>query len=581
MEKVDNNKDIILNGEKEDKNEIKLENSEKDEEIIKLKEENIIKEENLNIIKENEIKNEIINNNENNHINENDINHKDKINNNIEENENIEKIKETNNQIIINNDEIKNLDNNVKNKIEKDNIQPEDNVISINAILNQKSIKKNKEESKNNENNVKDKINPNFDKRKSFPIKNSLKIQTNNIEDKNLNLNKNHKNKDNEINDKKYMPQRSYSTTVLDTKEKSSKKNFYNELVGNPKYKKILVLKEETESALKKTVENKCSSSIIKSLVSRTKARFCYDGFDLDLTYITIKIIAMGLPSTALEGIYRNNMDDVKKFFNVRHPNHHKVYNLCKEKNYPKNTFYEQGYYPFPDHEAPPLNILMPFCEDAKKFLDKDDKNVVAIHCKAGKGRTGTFICCLLLYLRIFDTADECMKYYGLMRVGAEKGVTVPSQKRYIHYFELILKYKIPTPLVYKSVIIIEFKLFTVPSFSKFGSSCTPTFIIENGEKIYKNSDHTKKKTYNSTAKIIEFPLNYSGFSVSGDVLVTFYHLTFFGKDKMFKFWFNTNFLPESGILELKKHNLDKAFKDKENKLFSPDFKVLMKYFFV
>jgi hypothetical protein len=49
----------------------------------------------------------------------------------------------------------------------------------------------------------------------------------------------------------------------------------------------------------------------------------------------------------------------------------------------------------------------------------------------------------------------------------------------------------------------------------------------------------------------------------------------------MFKFWFNTQFLDEKGILEIGKSGLDKAFKDKDNKLFSPDFKIEMKYIFL
>ena len=50
----------------------------------------------------------------------------------------------------------------------------------------------------------------------------------------------------------------------------------------------------------------------------------------------------MGLPSTSLEGIYRNNMEDVKRFFNTRHTNHYKVYNLCEEKTYPKDSFFNK-----------------------------------------------------------------------------------------------------------------------------------------------------------------------------------------------------------------------------------------------
>ena len=81
-------------------------------------------------------------------------------------------------------------------------------------------------------------------------------------------------------------------------------------------------------------------------MVSQDKTRFCYDGFDLDLTYITMNIIAMGFPSTSIEGIYRNHMEDVKQFFAIRHPNHYKVYNLCDDKTYAKNCFYKQDTYP-------------------------------------------------------------------------------------------------------------------------------------------------------------------------------------------------------------------------------------------
>ena len=89
------------------------------------------------------------------------------------------------------------------------------------------------------------------------------------------------------------------------------------------------------------TVKNKSNTSFLKSLVSQDKNRFCFDGFDLDLTYITKRIIAMGLPSTSYEALYRNDMNDVLNFFNERHPEHYKVYNLCEEKKYAPNIFYK------------------------------------------------------------------------------------------------------------------------------------------------------------------------------------------------------------------------------------------------
>ena len=61
---------------------------------------------------------------------------------------------------------------------------------------------------------------------------------------------------------------------------------------------------------------------MMRSLVSKKKKRFEEDGFDLDLTYITDKIIAMGFPSTGSEASYRNPVGEVQKFFNMRHRGH-------------------------------------------------------------------------------------------------------------------------------------------------------------------------------------------------------------------------------------------------------------------
>lgn len=53
--------------------------------------------------------------------------------------------------------------------------------------------------------------------------------------------------------------------------------------------------------------------AFVRGLVSKKKTRFKEDGFDLDLTYVTPRIIAMGFPSSGAEAKYRNPLPEVKR----------------------------------------------------------------------------------------------------------------------------------------------------------------------------------------------------------------------------------------------------------------------------
>lgn len=334
---------------------------------------------------------------------------------------------------------------------------------------------------------------------------------------------------------------------------------------------KIFELKVLTEETISKTVKTKKSSSKIKSLVSKNKNRFCYDGYDLDLTYITTRIIAMGIPSTSIKGIYRNSMDKVQSFLNTRHPSQYKVFNLCKEKEYSDDLFFKQGYYPIEDHEAPPINSIIPFCLDAKAFLDEDENNIIAVHSKAGKGRAGTFICCLLMFMRVFKTADECLQYYGMMRMESGKGVTVPSQIRYVEYFEKILKYNMGYPLKFIRKCFMKIRMFTIPMFQK---KYMTSFSIDNSGFTF-NSGKQKHILQEQNNAVLDFIID-NLLIVEGDVQVVFYRNHMLGKkEKIFKFWFNTNFIPNNGnIIEFNKKSIDIACKDKNCKYFKSEFKI-------
>ena len=55
---------------------------------------------------------------------------------------------------------------------------------------------------------------------------------------------------------------------------------------------------------------------MIEHLVSKNKRRYVYDGYNLDMTYVTDIIIAIGflLSSSSLQLLFRNSLDEVQIF---------------------------------------------------------------------------------------------------------------------------------------------------------------------------------------------------------------------------------------------------------------------------
>jgi hypothetical protein len=81
----------------------------------------------------------------------------------------------------------------------------------------------------------------------------------------------------------------------------------------------------------------------------------------------------MGFPSSGYEAAFRNPLPEVQRFFNTRHPDHYKIYNLCAEKGYDlTGLFHKVERFPFMDHNTCPFALLalVRVCASVICFMD-------------------------------------------------------------------------------------------------------------------------------------------------------------------------------------------------------------------
>jgi len=305
-------------------------------------------------------------------------------------------------------------------------------------------------------------------------------------------------------------------------------------------------------------------ASFLRHKVSKQKKRYKKDGFDLDLAYITPRIIAMGFPSKKTEGVYRNPIGQVYKFYEHYHKDHYKLYNLCAERKYDEAKFHNRvSQYPFLDHNAPPMDLIVECCKDIDDWLNQDALNVVGINCKAGKGRTGLIICCYLLYSKLVKDTDEALSFYGSKRTKDGKGVTIASQQRYIRYYEKILGLDgtvPPTKPYYLQKIILS----PPPSIP----GVILAIVVIKGQEVF----HSIPLDIDKKASTLE--IECKGTPIMGDVKVQFIIKKGGSPQKLYHFWINTSFVEKDDTYTLLKKEIDVANKDKKHVIYKQDFKV-------
>ncbi|KAF2870775.1 hypothetical protein BDV95DRAFT_607908 [Massariosphaeria phaeospora] len=179
-------------------------------------------------------------------------------------------------------------------------------------------------------------------------------------------------------------------------------------------------------------------ASLLRQIVAGPRARHAEAG--LDLCYVTDHIIATSGPSdTYPQRAYRNPLDALIKFLNDKHGEDWAIWEFRAEgTGYPDDAVYNRVYhYPFPDHHPPPFALIPNIMASMRNWLQAKKGRVVVVHCKAGKGRSGTASCSYLISEEGWSVHKALQRFTERrMRPNMGKGVSIPSQLRWIDYVD-------------------------------------------------------------------------------------------------------------------------------------------------
>ncbi|MEE6494920.1 hypothetical protein FKM82_001898 [Ascaphus truei] len=267
-------------------------------------------------------------------------------------------------------------------------------------------------------------------------------------------------------------------------------------------------LKDNLKDTLKDT-----SSKVMQSVASYTKG-------ELDISYITSRIIVMSFPAEGVELGFRNHIEDVRSFLDSRHLDHYTVFNLS-QKSYRSAKFHNRvSECSWPIRQAPSLHNLFAVCKNMHNWLQQNPKNVCVIHCMDGRAASAVLVSAMFCFCHLFSNPVPAIQLLNAKRPGI--GLW-PSHRRYIGYICDLVSDKPADPHC-KPIVIKSVTISPVPCFNKQRNGCRPFCEILIGEtKIFSTAqDYERMKEYRVQDGKVVFPL---GVTVHGDVVVSIYHM--------------------------------------------------------
>ncbi|XP_072009226.1 tensin-3 isoform X2 [Engystomops pustulosus] len=304
---------------------------------------------------------------------------------------------------------------------------------------------------------------------------------------------------------------------------------------------------------------SKSSSSCDKLSQNLDFDRIMEEGYELDLTFITERIISVSFPSGCSDETYLHNLQDVTQMLKSKHGDNYLVLNLS-EKRYDLSKLnakvMDVGW---PDLHAPPLDKMCTICKAMESWLNSDPLHVVVIHCRGGKGRIGVVISSYMHFTNVSASADQALDRFAMKKFFDDKVSLLmqPSQLRYVNFLNGLLsgtEKMNATPLFLHHVI-----LHGIPNFDTGGLFRPFIKIYQAMQPVYTSGIYNVGPENQNRLSIAIEPAQL----IKGDIMIKCYHKKFRSvtRDVVFRLQFHTGAVHGNRLI-FGKDELDHANKD-------------------
>ncbi|XP_029947966.1 tensin-3-like isoform X3 [Salarias fasciatus] len=276
----------------------------------------------------------------------------------------------------------------------------------------------------------------------------------------------------------------------------------------------------DLHTSIKSTSLKKRGSLPRSKSVEQVMERVMERHYDFDLTYITERIISVFFLPDLEEQRYHRNLQEVASMLKSKHQDKFLLLNLSEKRHDITRLNPKVQDYGWPDLHAPPLDRICAVCKAMETWLTSDPNNVVVLHCKGNKGKTGVIVAAYMHYSKISAGADQALTTLAMRKFCEDKvsSSLQPSQNRYIYYFGGLLSGSIKmnsSPLFLHQILIPS-----LPNFQTGGGFYPFLKIYQSLQLVYTSGVYDPQSSRARKLCVTMEP----ALLLKGDIMVKCFH---------------------------------------------------------